>query len=817
MSQGKPDEALTKILLPLRLTHAGLWAERLAHAFWPLWTLLIAILAALSFSVLDHLPLEAGWFALLSALAGLAWALWHGLRSFRRPSWAQALARLDATMPGRPIAALLDDQAIGAADPASQAVWQAHRARMATRAAAARAVEPDLRLASRDVYGLRYMALTLFVLALLFGSLWRVATLGDLVPTATAAATGPAWEGWAEPPAYTGKPALYLADQSAPALSLPLGTRITLQFYGEPGSLILAETLSGRTDVPPASEPRQQFTLAQSGRLEIQGQGGRAWSVTALPDAPPAITAEGEMRRLADGRFRQRFHATDDYGVTRGQVSLALDLSRVDRRHGLAIAPEPRTPLTLDLALPMHRDRRDLVGELADDLSQDPLANLPVTLTFAASDAADQLGQSAPLSLTLPGRRFFDPLAAALIEMRRDLLWNAANARRVGQVLRAVTHRPEGLFRDDSAYLRLRALLARLDPLATTPDPKTRDELAEELWQLALLVEEGDLASALDRLRRAQDRVEEAIRNGATPEEIDDLMAEMQDALNDYMREQAERNGSDQDGADTPQSSQNGQGLQMSQDQLNQMLQKLEELMKQGRTAEAQELMDQLRQLMENMRVTRGEGQGTGPGQQAMRDLGQTLRDQQDLSDDAFRDLQQGPDGDAGQQGQDLAQRQQDLRDRLEQLQKDGDLPGAGQPEGQEGRRQLDRAGRAMEDAERALREGDLPGALDRQAEALDALRNGLQSLNEAQDGNRQASNQPDMLGDPDQSPDGQRDPLGRESGRNGRIGSDQSILNNGEVYRRAQELLDEIRRRAGEQGRSTDERSYLKRLLDLF
>lgn len=814
MNEGKPDEALRRIALPLRLTLAGLWAERLVHAFWPLWSLIIATLAALAFSVLDHLPLEAGWFALLSALAGLTGALWHGLRAFRRPSWAQALARLDASLPGRPIAALLDDQAIGAADPAAQAVWQAHRARMAARAATARAVEPDLRLASRDPYGLRYMALTLFVAALVFGSLWQVATLGALAPKGQAAAAGPAWEGWAEPPAYTGKPALYLADQTAPDLSLPLGTRITLQFYGEPGSLILAETLSGRTDVPPASEPRQEFTLAQSGTLEIQGTGGRAWSVTALPDAPPTITAEGKMRRLADGRFRQRFRASDDYGVTRGQALLALDLPRVDRRHGLAIAPEPRDPVTLDLALPMQRDRRDLVGELADDLSQDPLANLPVTLTLAAADAAGQLGQSAPLSVILPGRRFFDPMAAALIEMRRDLLWNLANARRAGQILRAITYHPEGLFRDDSAWLRLRALLTRLDTLAATPDPKTRDELAQELWQLALLIEEGDLASALDRLRRAQDRVEEAIRNGATPEEIDDLMAEMQDALNDYLREEAQRNGADPEGADTPQTSQNDQGMQMTQDQLNQMLKKLEELMKQGRTAEAQDLMDQLRQMMENMRVTKGEGQGQGtdPGAQTMQDLGQTLRDQQDLSDDAFRDLQDGQGGEEG-----LAQRQQDLKRRLDELRNKGDLPGTGQPEGQEGRRQLDRAGRAMEDAERALREGDLPGALDRQAEALDALRNGIRNLGQAQDQDRQANNAPDGTQGLDQSPDGQRDPLGRETGSTGQIGSDQSMLQEGDVYRRAQELLDEIRRRAGDQGRGSDERSYLRRLLDLF
>ena len=73
--------------------------------------------------------------------------------------------------------------------------------------------------------------------------------------------------------------------------------------------------------------------------------------------------------------------------------------------------------------------------------------------------------------------------------------------------------------------------------------------MAEELWKIALMVEEGDLPRRLDRLQRAQDRLDEAIKNGASPEEIDQLMKEMQQALNDYMRElaeEAQRNPGDQ-------------------------------------------------------------------------------------------------------------------------------------------------------------------------------------------------------------------------------------------------------------------------------
>jgi len=153
----------------------------------------------------------------------------------------------------------------------------------------------------------------------------------------------------------------------------------------------------------------------------------------------------------------------------------------------------------------------------------------------------------------------------------------------------------------------------------------------------------------------------------------------------------------------------------------------------------------------------------------------------------------------------------------LERLDRQGTLPGDGSERGEEGRRRLDEARRAMREAEEALRNDDLPGALDRQAEALEALRDGIRDLGEAlaqenrqegdTQGGRQASNE-DAEG---------RDPLGRQQGEGLRIGSDNNLLQDKDVYRRAEELLDEIRRRLGDLARPEGERDYLKRLLDLF
>jgi hypothetical protein len=116
------------------------------------------------------------------------------------------------------------------------------------------------------------------------------------------------------------------------------------------------------------------------------------------------------------------------------------------------------------------------------------------------------------------------------------------------------------------------------------------------------------------------------------------------------------------------------------------------------------------------------------------------------------------------------------------------------------------------------LREGDLPGALDKQADAMRSLREGMRSLGEAMAQERRdngETGQGEAVGRAD--PNSARDPLGREPGEGARIGSDRNLLQGDDVYRRAQDLLDEIRRRQGDQTRPDSERDYLKRLLDMY
>lgn len=867
--QGLPVSAARRLKWPLRLTHAGLFAERIGRAFWPLWSVVLVVLAALMLGLHDTLSLEIVWGAAVLALLGGVVAFWIGARRFEMPDRAEAIERLDATLPGRPIAAVSDVQAIGAGDAASEAVWNAHLERMAARLDDAKAAKADLNLASRDPYALRYVAILAFAVALIFGSVFRVATVTEIASgNGQALATGPSWEGWVEPPLYTGQPSLYLNDIDRAAFEAPAGSRVTVRFYGEVGALTLHETVSERTEnVPPASDPVQSFDVMADGVIRIEGTGGREWQIVAVEDMPPSIEFDGTISRGDGGTMEAPFVASDDHGVVSGRLEITLDLTQIERRFGLTVDPEERETVIIDLPMTISGDRTDFAETAIDDFSTHPWANLPVSAELFAFDAAGQEGLSAPQFATLPGRRFFDPLAKAIVEQRRDLLWNRSNGPRVAQVLRAVSYTPDDIFRSEGVYLKLRYALRQLEAqLDGGLSDEIVTETAEVLWDIALEIEEGDLSDAQERLRRAQDRLSEAIENGATDDEIAELMQELREAMQDYMQQLAEQSqGQEQQQAQ-------GEMQEMSQQDLQDMLDRLQELMEQGRMAEAQQLMEQLRQMMENMQVTQGQqGQGQqSEGEQAMEGLAETLREQQGLSDEAFRDLQEQfmPEGQQGQsqnnegrsgsqgsgqqhspggsgepqpgdpqqgggqqnQGQQqqqggqsgegqegsLADRQQALRQELNRQMQN--MPGAGTPEGDAAREALGRAGEAMDNAEDALREDDFAGALDNQSQAMEALREGMRDLADqmAQQQGQQGQQQGDQQQGQNQS-GGNRDPLGRDLGENGRIGTDENLLQGEDVYRRARELLDEIRKRSGQQERPTEELDYLRRLLDRF
>ncbi|MCF6272716.1 MAG: DUF4175 domain-containing protein [Rhodobacteraceae bacterium] len=788
----------------ITLTKLSLTVERFLRAFWPLLSLLGFVYAALAFGAINALPARAGLGVLaVSGLLGL-WLIYRGFKRFRLPSRSQALEKLDESLNNRPIASLQDTPALNTNDPFAQSLWQAHIAEMQAQAAHARAPLPAPKLAGQDRSGLRLLALAGVFAAILFAPRIGVETLQTVLGgEAVASAPSVAIEAWATPPAYTGKPAIYLTElANGSPIELPIGSEITLRTYGD-GDFSLNEGVSGTgaalTSPEPDTPPRDaRFKVLLDGAVELLDGNNTLgqWQISVLEDTPPTIAAPDGIGKSREGELSIEYAATDDYGIVSTRYVIRPDLARVNRSFGLA--PEPVAmpeDMVGELPLPFTQDLSDIKETLLADFSKAMWAHLPVTITLEVTDSA---GQTASIELetdALPALSFFDPLAGAIVEQRRDLMWSSENDRRVSQVLRAISYKPEdGLFPSASTYLLLRSAIRRMGyQMEDGLTAGERTDLEELLWRIAEQIENGDLTGAAARLARAQERLSQALEDDATNEEIAGLMDELRQATEDYLDEMA-RN------MDPNQQAQNQQqGQSITSDQLQEMLDRLQELSESGQREEAQQLLDEIRRFMENMQMTQGSGSGQPRGNAEQQQLQDGLQEQQQLSDEAFQQLQEQFGQQGQQEGQSLAERQEELRQFIEELREQGS-----------GSEALDEAERNMGEARDRLREGDFSGAFDEQAQAMENMRETLREMENQQQAGQSGS------GGEETSERNQFDPLGRSIGNRGRADGDTAVPDQN-ASERARELLGEIRRRTGESQRPAEELDYLKRLLDRF
>ena len=136
------------------------------------------------------------------------------------------------------------------------------------------------------------------------------------------------------------------------------------------------------------------------------------------------------------------------------------------------------------------------------------------------------------------------------------------------------------------------------------------------------------------------------------------------------------------------------------------------------------------------------------------------------------------------------------------------------------GEQGLGEAEDAMKDAEGSLGRGDGNGAVEAQGRALQGLQRGSQGLQQQMAQGGQQGEQAQGRGGEQDGEDMQTgedlDPLGRpRQGRGSTQGKDLDV--SGGLAARAQQVLQELRRRLGDPTRSQDEQDYLERLLQRY
>jgi len=849
---GAPSAARTLLQAALRRARWAILWERL----WP---------ALATFATAVGLFLAASWLGLwlwlppllrAAALIVIGAAVLAALIPFgllRIPGAAEGLRRLDrgSGLAHRPATAIADELAVADKDPYALALWNAHVARALTVVRALKAGAPSPRVAWRDPYALRGLILIACIATFIAagGERWkRVAAAFDWQGVALPANFRV--DAWVMPPAYTGKPPLVLPGihpgetaQAQPAgpFAVPVNSTLIVRSTGR---LDLDVTGSGGVTPAkdavhaPAGTEERRFTIAATGAASLRGAGEEfTWPFNAIPDHPPTIELVKDPQEQNRGSLLLSYRLEDDYGVTQAEASFA----RKDDAAGAAgaagttgAAPHPLFgPPNFALTLPQARVKNG-IGQTVKDLTDHPWAGAEVTMTLIAHDEGGNAGTSAPFSFRLPQRVFLKPLARALVEQRRILAMDANSRPLVITALDALALAPEKYTPDAGVYLGLRSIFWEL--VRAKSDGDLRDVVAR-LWQMAVGIEDGDIADAQEALRNAENALQQALERGASDAELKALMDQLRAAMDRFMQALAQQLRNNRELARPL----DPDARVLSRRDLQNMLDRLENLAKNGAKDAARALLQQLEQMMENLQMASPEMNGEeSEDMSELDDLGDMIRQQQVLRDRTFREGQdqrqrdaQGRLGKPGQprQGGDamgqLRGNQEALRDRLNKLLEElknrgfgqnqqGQQGQQGQPApGQDGLDQLGRAGDAMGEAAGELGNNDTDDAVGSQGRALDALRKGAQGLAQSMQQQMGQGIGPGRAGRLGQSR-GQddTDPLGRPlRGRD--YGDDASVKIPGDIdVQRARRIIEELRRRFGDFARPQEELDYIQRLL---
>ena len=753
-----------------------LLVERVVPALWPAIGAVGLYFAAALFGLFTIIPWIVQSLIVAAAITATGLALENGFRDFHWPSWQDCARRLerDNKLAHRPISEADDRLMAGGTDPLALELWAHHRARALPGNLKVGWPNPDFD--ARDPRRLHLALLVLLAASLVAArGEWRARLAGALE---SGAAAGIGLDAWVDPPPYTGIAPIYLPAGEERLISVPAGSILNLRVHG--ASHAPGATIGGAS--PPrftgeVGEYAATAKLMRDGSVRVQASGHRIgrWNLHVIADALPQITFTAKPSVSERGAVKFAFKATDDYAVTSAKV--------VIRPHGKSGAP-----IAVDLPL---APAKSVAQTSYSDLSGHPYAGLMVDAHLEARDGAGQKGVSKTITFRLPERLFTDPLARALIEQRQALAIseNREARRTVADMLNALTIAPDKFYADQrGVYTAIRAAYWGIRAAHTPQDITHVEDL---LWQTAMAIEQKGILEAANNLRQLQALITAAMAAHAPQEVIDQLLQRYNQAMQRYLQAMQENAG--KTAQKPPPDDPNAKTLGF--EDLQKLMQAIQQLSASGNREQAAQTLAALQSMLENMRMAQsGNGKGTGQQNkelnQAIQEYGDLMGEQRALMDKTLRQQQgKGDPKDGGAQG--LAKQQDELRQKLgRSMQKLGKL-GEG----------LGKAGQAMEQAQRSLNGHDLSNARNAQENALAEMRAGADALAKQMQGSDLAGQQ------------GQEDPLGR-----GPVGPGNGVkLPDANDLARARDILQELRRRAGERGRPPQELDYIDRLLREF
>jgi uncharacterized protein (TIGR02302 family) len=793
---------------------------------------MLALALFLALAAFDLLPRLPGWLhltILIGFLGAIIAAVAFELKRNRRPTRSDVLRRieLDNQLSHRPFSTLIDQPFAG--KPAGSELWRTHQLRAAQAISRIRLIKLRPFVAGLD----RHAGRALVGLLLLIGIIVSSNRFGERLDAALSpavfgnmAARNVGLDVWITPPDYTGAPPVILSRSQASneTIEVPVESKVEARVNGG-WSLPRLHINGSKLAFEKTAPHSYQITtdLLSGDRLAVTQGWHRlgSWPLSILPNVAPVIAWINPPAAGDHSSVKLEYTAADQYGLAKieARIRLADAVKGQMLPKGTALDQPGADIFTVELPGQAGHPK-SVKAAPEEDWTGNPWAGFPVEVQLTATNLAGQTAVTTEEELILPERAFTQPVAKAIIALRKRLTLDPLGERVdiAGKVAELGSHYDD-YGGDATIFLALQIAASRLRHDEQLADLR---DIQDMLWQAAVQIEDGATSQSAKNLSAAEKALQDALDRHAPQSEIDKLTGDLKNALNKHLdqleKELAKRLAQ---GEAIPLAPPGSQAL--TRNSLNDLVDKMQNAARNGDSKSAQQMLSQLEDEMKNLHARQNQPPSS-KSQQAMKDMGKLkdlIQRQQQLMDKTFRRStgNTAPDeemhsyhhnpfdprhrqlGDAEDNG---AESQRHLKSDLQGLQHELEGLGMKAPK-------MGEASTAMGNAIGQLDQNHFAQALPSQQEALDKLKDDMQSLSQQmqQEGGGMA------MGNGGSGNGGGKDPLGRPTGGSG---SDEKVdIPDSSDQERARAVIEELRKRSGERNRAKTEHDYIDRLLKGF
>ncbi|MEC8100468.1 MAG: DUF4175 family protein [Pseudomonadota bacterium] len=699
----------------------------------------------------------------------------------------------------------IEDSPVG--DNFNSSIWNAHILQSKKYLKKISFYYPKIDLDIVDPLKTRYLFILFFIVSFTWASyndvlkknLIKIASINFEIPNSKK--KDPNILVWVKPPSYTGYMQKSiniksLKEKKTDTINVPFSSNINIHASGlkyKKIDILFSHDKEFR-DLN-GSDLKIRHTLIKNQTMKILFDNEEFFKINfnMIPDNLPKVKFLSSPEVINGVSLRFSTISEDDHSIKKAIVLFKKPLEFNDSFEN---------KLTFDLPILNADNAQKVTNLFFKNMSSHIWAGSESKINVIVYDDLDQEGIVSK-NIILPEKQFSSKIANIIYRARSDLAKNKISLDNLEDKLGKIFDHNEKLLKDTQIKNNFFIVSSDIKNLTHIPF-SYKHVLYQNLWNLALSIEDGKLLSVKNNLEQIEQNLFDSINQRDT-DKVSANVEKFKESIQSLL---------DLDNEDGQNSLVDNHKNKNINDEINRRTKDLEDLLKQGTKQNLNERVHELKQLADSIKNPKVQNKSEILKEQKKREfinkLSELLNKQEIIMEESFNEaanrgkFKQSSEGSGGRTSK---EKQENLRNTLGNIMRD-----IGESEN-EIPQELGRADRAMRQATRELDNGRPDQASNAQGRAAEMLQRAMNRMNFENNEGLQASAKKEKNNNADINYNNKKNNLEYQGTS---IGGTVEIPETLKVHK-AQKIAKELYNRFNDSDRSIEEKSYIKNLLDWY